>query len=145
MKKILILGLLLPLTVFGQQRTIKNMTDAEQLGAMAGVALACNAGNKLDDFELIASYLIGGQASTKTERTEAFKSYASEKLRTYNIQKKETPESCEEVLNHFYNLPIFGATVYKDGRVKMPDGKMITPKAQITNTEPKKNEMKKGR
>lgn len=142
---VLFFGLVLPLASFGQSRTIKNMTDAEQLGSMAGVALACNAGNKLDDFELIASYLIGGQAATDAERKEAFKAYASEKLRTYNIQKKETPASCEEVLEHFYALPIFGATVYKDGTIKMPDGKIIKPKTEAPSPAPAKNIMKKAR
>ncbi len=127
----------------------KSMTDAQQLGAMAGVALACNAGSRLDDFELIASYIMGNGAANEEDRTKAFKEYAAEKLRTYNIQRDQKPTPCPEALKHFYNLPIFASVIYADGTVKLPDGKVIkakTPAQQKrSKNEPKRNYMKPGR
>ena len=125
-------------TSFGQTVSLEAIRNAESLGATAGPALACNAGKKLEKFELIASYLIGGQASNPKERKELFEFYAAEKLRTYNLQKKSPPSSCSEVLNSFSSLPIFKATVYKDGKVKMPDGKIITPKP-LSSDKPRTN------
>lgn len=126
MRKLLFACLVMTLLPCGlRAQTLNGMTDAQQLGAMAGLALACNAGNRLDDFQLIASYIIANESPTKAKRQAAFKAYAAEKLRTYNLQKEAPEEDCPAVLKKFYNLPIFGATVYKNGTVKFPDGKVL--------------------
>lgn len=122
----LLIGLSLSGAVFARSSTLQNMTEAQQLGTWAGLALACNAGNKLDEFEFIASRIIGNQAATAEERTTSFKEYATEKLRTYNLQRKTPTESCEQVLAHFDDLPIFRSTVEQDGSVRLPDGKVIS-------------------
>ncbi|MBP5161014.1 MAG: hypothetical protein ILP11_03090 [Alphaproteobacteria bacterium] len=121
----LLIGLSLSGAVFARSHTLQNMSDAQQLGAWAGMALACNAGNKLDDFELIASRIIGNQAASDEDRAKAFKEYAAEKLRTYNLQRKMPTDPCDQVLAHFDDLPIFRSEVYQDGSVKLPDGKVI--------------------
>ena len=124
----LLIGLSLSSTLFARSYTLQNMSDAQQLGTWAGMALACNAGNKLDDFELIASRIIGNQASSDEDRTKAFKEYAVEKLRTYNLQRKTPADSCDQILAHFDELPIFRSEIYQDGSVKLPDGKVIPAK-----------------
>ena len=106
-------------------QTLNGMTDAQQLGAMAGLALACNAGSRLDDFQLISGYIIANENPTESKRKKAFKSFAAEKLRTYNLQKDNPQEDCAEILSKFYNMPIFNCTVYKNGDVKFPDGKIL--------------------
>ncbi len=151
MKKIILFLCVLSLipSICKAQLGTKSMTDAQQLGAMAGIALACNAGSRLDDFELIASYIMGNSAATEEARTTAFKEYAAEKLRTYNLQRDQKPTPCPEALQHFYNLPIFASVVYADGTVKLPDGKIIKPKTAAqkkrAQNEPKRNYMKPGR
>lgn len=35
---------------WAQDKTLRNMSEAQLLGITAGTALACNAGAKLDDF-----------------------------------------------------------------------------------------------
>ncbi|MBE6449636.1 MAG: hypothetical protein E7013_02945 [Alphaproteobacteria bacterium] len=129
-KKILFLILicLLPLKVGAQ--TLSGMTDAQQLGTMAGLALACNAGSRLDDFQLIASYIIANENPTEAKRTKAFKAFAAEKLRTYNMQKDAPKEDCADILNRFYKLPLFNCTIYKNGDVKFPDGKILKAPTQ---------------
>lgn len=151
MKKLgLFLMFFLPLTAQGQ--TLNGMNDAQQLGAMAGLALACNAGNRLDDFQLIASYIIANESATDAARKKAFNQYAEEKLRTYNLQRNMPKDDCKNILDTFYSLPIFGSTVYADGTVKFPDGKILKPKtvqekakaqraAQKKAKEPKRNYM----
>ena len=116
-------------------QTLNGMTDAQQLGAMAGLALACNAGSRLDDFQLIASYIIANESPTEEKRQKAFKAFAAEKLRTYNMQKDNPHEDCPTVLKHFYNLDIFNCTIYASGDVKFPDGKILKA--------PSKDQMKK--
>ena len=146
----LFLGWIISVPVFAQ--TLNGMTDAQQLGAMAGLALACNAGNRLDDFQLISSYIIANENPTEEKRQKAFKAFAAEKLRTYNMQKDNPHEDCPTILKHFYNLDIFNCTVFSNGNVKFPDGKILKAptKAQIKKataiekkkkSEPKRNYM----
>ncbi len=106
-------------------QTLNGMTDAQQLGAMAGLALACNAGSRLDDFQLIASYIIANENPTESKRHKAFKAFAAEKLRTYNLQKDNPQEDCPAILKRFYNVDIFNCTVFANGDVKFPDGKIL--------------------
>ena len=153
MKKIILGCFLLGLvSVPLSAQTLNGMTDAQQLGAMAGLALACNAGSRLDDFQLISSYIIANENPTEEKRQKAFKAFASEKLRTYNMQKDTPHEDCPTVLKHFYNLDIFNCTVFSNGDVKLPDGKILKAptKAQMKKataiekkkkSEPKRNYM----
>ena len=138
MKKIFFFLFLLPFVA--QAQTLNGMSDAQQLGTLAGLALACNAGNRLDDFQLISSYIIANQTSSEAQRKKAFEQFAEEKMRTYNMQKAEPKQSCETILEHFYNLPIFGATVYADGTVKFADGRILKPYNKLSPKEKKKKE-----
>lgn len=142
MKKIfLFLCLVSAFPAFSQ--TLKGMNDAQQLGAMAGLALACNAGNRLDDFELISSYIIANESETVAIRNRRFRQYAEEKLRTYNTQKATPKEECPSILQRFYNLPIFQSTIYADGTVKFPDGKILKPKTKAQMAANEKKALKK--
>ncbi len=108
-------------------RTARGLSESEQLGVTAGAALACNAGGKLDDFELIASRIIANQAPTAAAEKEEYTRYATYKLKTYREQKSNPQMTCGEVLETFNRLPIFRSVVYADGGVKMPNGKMLKP------------------
>ena len=143
MKKMFFFLFLLPFAV--QAQTLNGMTDAQQLGTFAGLALACNAGNRLDDFQLIAGYIIANQATSEAQKKKAFEQFAEEKMRTYNMQKNDPKESCEVVLEHFYNLPIFGATVYADGTVKFADGRMLRPYNKLSAKEKQKKQEENSR
>ena len=123
---LLLIGLSLSCTAFARSSKLQNMSEAQQLGAWAGMALACNAGNRLDDYELIASRIIGNQAGSDEDRLKDFKEYATEKLRTFNLQRKTPAEPCNQVLAHFDELPIFKSIVYPDGSVKLPNGKVLS-------------------
>jgi len=131
----LLIAISLSCGAFARSTTLKSMTEAQQLGTWAGIALACNAGNRLDDFELIASRIIGNQATSTEERTTAFKEYAAEKLRTYKLQKSNPTSSCAQVLEHFDNLPIFRSVVQPDGSVQLPNGKILYANPKDTPKE----------
>lgn len=121
-----------PLSAQQAARTARGLTEAQQLGITAGLALACNAGGKLDDFELIASRIIANQAPTAATEQDGYRSFAEWKLRAFKEQKEAPQLTCGQVLDDFNALPIFNAIVYADGSVKMPDGKMLRPKRPIT-------------
>lgn len=116
-------------------RTAQGLSESEQLGITAGAALACNAGAKLDDFELIASRIIANQASTAEVEKDEYTKFAQSKLKAYREQKDNPQMSCGEVLSSFNRLPIFRSVVYADGSVKMPNGSLLKPKRAVVKTK----------
>ena len=125
-------------------RTMNGITENEQLGMMAGLALACNAGGKLDDYELIASRILSNTAQTDADERKANRVYAEAKFKAYREHKISPNATCGEVLDTFNHLPIFKSTVYADGTVKMPDGQILKPrKGAKVNKKPAQNNKKK--
>lgn len=139
------IGLLFCLTVFliGQEvsadastRTARGISETEQLGITAGVALACHADEEqLKNYEMIASRIIVNPVSTEKEEREVLRLYAQAKLKAYEEQIKFPEIACREVLNRFYNQPIFKSVVYRDGTIKLPDGKIIKPQRPVVNAK----------
>lgn len=129
MKKFLCLCLttLWVLPIRAYDRTLEGMTEAQELGITAGLALACNAGTKLDDFELIASRLIANKALTAADEQKGYRQFAEEKFRAYNEQRNHPRESCGGVLDSFNRLPLFRSVVYADGGLKLYDGTYLKP------------------
>ena len=110
-----------------QAQSLKEMSDAEQLGMMAGLALACGGGKKLDDYELISARILANEAPTDTEENRQARIYAQAKWDAMQRAKKDTKTDCREVMAHFNKLPIFNSIVYGDGSVKLPDGVWSKP------------------
>lgn len=106
---------------------LNSASDAEQLGLLAGLALACGSKQKLDDFELISSRLIANSATTEKEEKDQIRVYMQAKWNAMQRQKNNPAASCSEVLQRFDQLPLFNSTVYRDGSVKLPDGKWSKP------------------
>lgn len=123
------LALLVAMPALAQgDRTLNGFGDSEQLGMMAGLALACNAGTRLDDYELIASRILANQAQTAAEEKKATKDFATAKFNAYKEQKDSPQASCPEVLDSFNHLPLFKSVVYADGVVKLPNGTFLKPR-----------------
>ena len=138
MKKILLFLCLFSLPVLAAERTTNGLTEAQQLGITAGTALACNAGSRLDDFELIASRIIANKALTAEAEQKGYREFAESKLRAYNEQRNNPQESCGAVLDSFKHLPIFRSVVYADGGVKMYDGSYLKPLRPVKQNKSKK-------
>jgi hypothetical protein len=143
MKQILLFLCLFSFPVMAAERTVNGLTEAQQLGITAGTALACNAGGKLDDFELIASRIIANQALTEEAEKQGYREFAESKLRAYNEQRHNPQESCGAVLDSFKHLPIFRSVVYADGGLKMYDGQYLKPLRPVKQTNSKKKTSKK--
>ncbi len=130
------LGLLMPLEVLANSRTAKGVSVTEQLGISAGVALACQVDtDQLKNYEMIASRIIVNPLKTDKEEKEALNIYAKAKLKAFQEQKKKTLMRCGEVLKRFEKQDIFKSVVYRDGTIKMPNGKVIKPQRPIKNAK----------
>ncbi len=121
----ILLSLMIAQPVWAQN--IKKMSDAEQLGMLAGWAMACGAEKKLEDFEIIASRLLANQSATDELEKHEVQVYTQAKWVALQQQKKGNLADCHEILEGFNNLPLFNATVYADGSVKLPDGAWSKP------------------
>ena len=108
-------------------QNVQKMSDAEQLGMMAGLAAACGSTKKLEDFELISSRLIANPAPSAEIEKQQIRIYMQAKWDAMQRQQKNPPVSCQEVLEHFNQLPLFNSIVYRDGSVKFPDDTWSKP------------------
>ena len=54
--------------------------------------------------------------------------YNEEKANAYISKQMDGMYNCAEINRRFDNQEIFNATLYADGTIKMPDGKIITPR-----------------
>ena len=122
---VILLIAMMPIRVSAQN--IRTMSDAEQLGMTAGLALACGADKKLEDFELIASRILANQSPSEELEKKEIRVYAQAKWEAMMRQKKGNPSDCQDILEHFNHLPLFNSTVYGDGSVKLPDGAWSKP------------------
>ena len=146
MKKIIMLLLIcmaLPVQAMDGERTTEGLTEAQQLGITAGLALACNAGSKLDDFELIASRLIANKALTAEAEQKGYREFAEAKFNAYNEQRNDPKESCGAVLDSFNRLPLFRSVVFADGGLKMYDGTYLKPVRPVKPVQQKVKTRKK--
>ena len=130
-------------SVWAASRTLNGINENEQLGMMAGLALACNAGAKLDDYELIASRLLANTAQTNAEQRQAERQYAEAKFKAYKEHKASPQASCGEILESFSGLPIFRSVVYADGSIKTPDGKFLKTRPEEKKAREQAKKQKK--
>lgn len=134
-----LLGLLITTPSFATSRTMRGVSETEQLGISAGVALACKVDmEQLKNYEMIASRIIANPLKTDALEKEALRVYAQAKLKAYQEQKKQNLMNCSEVLDRFEEQEIFNSVIYKDGTIKMPNGKVIKPKRPLTKKKSKK-------
>ena len=115
------------LSFFAHAKSVQEMSEEEQLGTLAGAALACGSKQKLEDFELICSRLIANKTASEAEEKQRIRVYMQAKWQALQQQKNGSGVSCSEILDHFNKLPLFDSTVYGDGSVKLPDGKWSRP------------------
>ena len=118
------------------QLQIQNLTEAEQLGSVAGLAQACGS-NKLEDFEVIASRILANKAPTEESEYASMKEYVMAKYRVSRSHNRDPQMTCTEILDHIDKLPIFNSVVYADGTVKMFDGSWLKPKRPIKGSKNK--------
>ena len=124
---ILLCCFLLIHTSIVEAKSPQHMSEEEQLGTMAGLAFACGSKQKLEDFELIASRLLANKSSSDAEEKQKIRIYMQAKWQALQQQKSGSDVSCTEILEHFDKLPLFNSIVYRDGSVKLPDGKWSRP------------------
>lgn len=103
--------------------------DVKNFGYASGEGLACGA-SRYPTYELIArSYLVSA-ATSDAEQAKGMFEYNSAKARAYMNKRRDGFLGCDEINVRFDNQKIFNSKLYKNGTLKLPDGKIIKPRAK---------------
>ncbi len=103
------------------------MEEVRALGAIAGQGLACGA-SKYDTFELLARAILLTKSPSDKLQNDAIYAYSEEKANVYMSKEMDGFFECAQINKRFDNQDIFKAVLYADGTIKMPDGKILTPR-----------------
>lgn len=103
------------------------LQDVKNLGYISGEGLACGA-VRYPSYEFIARAYMITSARSDAEQADGMYEYNSAKATAYLNKKRNGNYDCPEVNSRFNNQKIFQTVVYKNGTLKMPDGKIIKPR-----------------
>ena len=130
MRIIYLTALLLVLSVQTGLTADKQVSYEEEmytLGTVSGQGLACKS-KKYHQFELLARALIVGKAASQSIQQIGMERYNTGKVDAFAAMADGNFAGCAETLKAFENQQIFKAVLYSDGRVKLYDGTIITPR-----------------
>lgn len=103
------------------------LDEVKALGAVAGQGLACGS-PKYDTFEMLARAILITKAMSNAAQSEAMYAYSESKANAYFSKQMDGFFMCDDIINRFGNQDIFQAVLYADGTIKMPDGRIFSPR-----------------
>ncbi len=108
-------------------QTTGYIEEVETLGYIAGQGLACGA-SKFQTFEMLARAILITKAPTDQVQAKGMYAYNNAKADGYFAKQADGFFNCNEINRRFDNQLIYQTTLYADGSIKMPDGKLFTPR-----------------
>lgn len=115
------------MTANSSAKQVSYLEEVYGLGSVAGQGLACRAA-KYDQYELLARAIMIGKARDAAEQKEAILQYNTGKVEAFMAIEDENFASCDEIIDEFNRQKIFKSTLYSDGKIKLYDGTLITPR-----------------
>ena len=107
--------------------------DVKNLGYVAGEGLACGA-QRYKAYELVARAYLVSSASSDQEQEKGMNEYNQAKAQAFLSKRHDGLWNCDAINRRFNKQQIFKTKLYKDGRLKMPDGKVIIPRDEYDAT-----------
>lgn len=101
--------------------------EIKTLGYIAGQGMACGA-SKFQTFEMLSRAILITKAPNNKMQAKAMYAYNNAKADGYFAKQADGFFECDDINRRFDNQPIYQATLYADGSIKMPDGKLFTPR-----------------
>ena len=102
------------------------MEEVKALGAVSGQGMACGS-SRYTTFEMLARAIMLTKAPDLETMNEAMYAYNQAKANAYMSKQMDGFYECPLIVRRFDNQDIFNTTLYADGSLKMPDGKIIKP------------------
>lgn len=129
MKKIFVISILSAITVATNvwAESVSYTDEVKALGYVAGQGMACGA-SKSQTFEMLARAILITKAVSNKAQADAMYTYNNSKADAYFAKQADGMYDCSDIVRRFDSQPIYQATLYADGSIKMPDGKLFTPR-----------------
>lgn len=112
------------------QAADKKVTYLEEmysLGSVCGQGLACKS-QKYHQFELLARALVVSKAPNDKMQQDGMQRYNAGKVEAFMALEETNFADCDVILSEFDNQKIFQSVLYSDGKIKLYDGSVITPR-----------------
>ena len=106
----------------------ETMSEAQQFGTLAGVALACGS-KALYKYEEIVSRYFANTSPNEAVEKELKNQYVRAKVGGYRLQKKKMSD-CPDTLIRFAQMPLMQFSLYSDGSLQTPQGQYLLPRGQ---------------
>ena len=103
------------------------LADVKNFGYISGTGIACNV-DRYKSYEMIARAYLVSAARSDEEQAKGMYEYNTAKAEAFLYKLKDGLWDCAEVNRRFSQQKIFRTKVYKNGTLKMPDGKIIRPR-----------------
>lgn len=110
------------------------LEDVRNLGYVSGEGLACGA-KRYPSYELIARAYLVSRAGSDSEQADGMYEYNKAKATAFMDKRGEGYFGCDEVNMRFNRQKIFQSKLYKNGKIKLPDGKIIMPRQEYDVTQ----------
>lgn len=110
------------------------LDEMKALGTVSGQGLVCGA-EKYDQFEMLARAIMLTKAPNNAMLQKGVYAYTEAKASVYMNKQLDGGYLCREIADRFNAQEIFSISLYEDGTIKMPDGKIITPKMPYDATK----------
>ncbi len=126
MKKILLLGSALFLSAGPAFAQLPYIEEVKALGAIGGQGMACGS-TRYATYEMLARAIMLTKAPNVEIMNQGIYAYSEAKADAYISKQLDGFYECPQIVRRFDNQEIFNITLYADGSLKMPDGKIIKP------------------
>ncbi len=101
--------------------------DVRSFGYVSGEGIACGA-KKYPAYETIARAYLVSAAKSDDEQAKGMYEYNEAKAKSYLRKRHDGLWNCAEINERFDNQKILKSKLYKNGTLKMSDGKVIKPR-----------------
>lgn len=108
----------------------KNLTyleEMQRLGDVAGQGLGCRA-QKYQKYELLARAILVAKAPDDKTQQQGMIAYNSAKVDSFSSILANNYDGCDAIVRNFNQQKIFQSTLYADGKIKLFDGTLLTPR-----------------
>ena len=110
------------------------LEDMKNFGYVAGGGIACDA-PRYKAYSLVTQAYLVSAARSDEEQEKGMIAYNEGKAHAYLLTKSRNLMDCGEIRERFERQKIFKTKLFKNGILKMPDGKVIRPRKpyDVTN------------
>ena len=126
MKKIFLLASGICLLASSASAQLPYIEEVKALGAISGQGMACGS-SRYATFEMLARAIMFTKAPNLEIMNKGIYAYNEEKANAYMAKQLDGYYECPQIVRRFDNQAIFDITLYADGSLKMPNGRIIKP------------------